>query len=122
MPKNTQSGHVSTATHPGPKPGDFPLASVESRAAARVRVQRLAEADGPQDGDIFIEIADPTTAAKIMRVLRNHRHGADVETERIPGARRMWLRFPNGCDPVEPGATRVLPKAAPEVINEGPGS
>lgn len=43
MKKRTESANV-TATHPGPNPAEFPIGSMESRAAARVLAKtRLAQ-------------------------------------------------------------------------------
>jgi hypothetical protein len=106
-----------SATHPGPKPGDFPLASVESRAAARVRVQRLAEADRPQKGDVLIQLTAmgwPDRHRKILQIL--HGHGRlERKPERIPGLPLIWLALPEGFHP------ESLLEGAPTVIGDVTG-
>jgi len=96
MTRNTQPGHVSTATHSGPKPGDFPLASVESRAAARARVQRLAEEDGPRKGDVLLQLTAtdwPDRHKQILQVLQG-RGRLQSRPERIGRIPLIWLALP----------------------------
>jgi hypothetical protein len=88
------------ATAQGPKPGDFVLGSAESRATARAIVQRLTEKDGPQPGDIFIDLGflAPKRVAEIYRVIRSFRESSGV-LDRIPGNLKMWFKFPEGFSP-----------------------
>jgi len=96
---------ASTATSGGPKPADFPLGSMESRAAARAMVHPLSEKDGPQPGDIQIDLTFLTQerAREICRVLRALRENSvssgwdSIPPE--PDSPRMWLKFPEGFDP-----------------------
>jgi hypothetical protein len=94
-----------TATRQGPKPADFPLGSIESRAAARAMVHRLAEKDGPQPGDITINLTflTPERAREICRVLRAlGEDGVNRGWDRIPpqpDSPRMWIKWPEGFDP-----------------------
>ena len=106
--KTKQRDLDSRATPQGPKPGDFVLGSAESRAAARVVVHRLAEKDGPQPGDIFIDLGflGPKRAVEIYRVMCSE--GESTGTlDRKPGYPKMWLKFPEGFDP------NSLPESTP---------
>ena len=94
--KNTRSSSVvPRQTKPGLKPADFPLGSVESRAAARAIVQRFTEQEGPQPGDLFIDLTflTPERAAEIHRLYRSLGESTGTPKQ-IPGLPRMWLRFP----------------------------
>jgi hypothetical protein len=98
--RTKQSNTNSPATAQGPKPGDFGLGSAASRAAARSIVQRLAEKDGPQPGDIFIDLGflAPKRAAEIYRLIRCD--GESTGTlDRIPGKPTIWIKPLEGFDP-----------------------
>jgi hypothetical protein len=101
--RTKQTGTNSPATAQGPKPGDFVLGSAESRAAARATVHRLAEKDGPQPGDIFIDLTflTPKRAEEIYRL-----HCSVGESRealgRISSTPKMWLKFPEGFNPDSP--------------------
>jgi hypothetical protein len=103
--KNLGAGVAPTATGRGPKPADFPLGSMESRAAARAIVHRLAEKDGPQPGDIWIDLTFLTQerATEICRTLRALReNGVNRGWDSIPqepDSPRMWFKWPEGFDP-----------------------
>jgi hypothetical protein len=88
------------ATRQGPKPGDFTLGSAESRAAARAVVHRLAEKDGPEPGDIFIDLdfLGPKRAVEVYRLMCSDRESTGT-LDRIPGKPTMWLKRPEGFDP-----------------------
>ena len=107
-----QTGTNSPATARGPKPGDFVLGSAESRAAARARVRRLAEQDGPQPGDIFIDVdvgfLTRERAAEIYRVIHSPRESREA-FNRTPGEPKTWFKFkfPAGFDP------NSLPESTP---------
>jgi hypothetical protein len=98
----------SSATAKGPKPGDFVLGSAESRAAARAAVHRLAEKDGPQPGDIFIDLGflGPKRAAEICRLTCSERESKGTP-DRIPGKPVVWIKRPEGFDP------NSLPESTP---------
>jgi hypothetical protein len=98
--KNSGGKVASTATSGGPKPADFPLGSVESRAAARAMVHRLAEKDGPQPGDISIDLTFLTLqrAAEIYRLHCSVGESREAPG-RVPGHPKMWLKFPKGFNP-----------------------
>lgn len=94
----------SPATKRGPRPGDFALGGLQSRAAARAIIHRLAEDHGPKPGDIFLNLRFLTIqrTAEIYRALRSFRNARGVSDEpspRIPGLPKMWLQFPKGFDP-----------------------
>ena len=99
MAKNTQPDHVLTATHLGPKPADFPLGSVESRAAARAMVQQLAK-EVPQEGDILLDLDASPGSVAIHRALGEPQSNTPAGGgKRIPGVPLIWNRFPEGFDP-----------------------
>lgn len=99
MPSKPKSEGDLPATVPGPKPGDFALGSVESRAAARAILHRLAENDGPQPEDIFIDLSflTPQRVGEIWQLLRSL--GPDSERGRVPGEPKIWLKWPEGFNP-----------------------
>ena len=89
------------ATARGPKPGDFPLGSVESRAAARAIVDQRAQSDGPQPGEVVVDLGFLATerAVEIYRLIRSIRELR--RPDRIPGQPMIWFKFtfPEGFDP-----------------------
>jgi hypothetical protein len=103
--KTKQAQPPPTATRLGPSPADFSLGSVESRAAARAMLHQLAEKDGPQPGDIWIDLTFLTEerATDICRVLRALReNSARMGWDSIPpepDSPRMWIKWPEGFDP-----------------------
>jgi hypothetical protein len=109
--RTKQADIDAPATQQGPKPGDFVLGSAESRAAARAIVQWLAEKDGPQPGDIFIDLGflAPKRAAEVYRLIHSAKasKASKGTPDRIPGEPKMWLKFPEGFDPDS------LPEGAP---------
>jgi len=115
--KTKQHDTDPPATAQGPKPGDFVLGSAESRAAARAAVCRIAEKDGPQPGDIFIDLGflTPKRAAEVYRVACSASESGRA-LDRIPGTPKMWLKFPEGCDPDSPddGAAALTMENAPD--------
>lgn len=113
--KTKQASAGVPATDSGPKPGDFELGSVESRAAARAIVHRLSEKDGPQPGDIVCDFGFLTVerAAEIYRLL----HSEPGKTP-VPGTTTTWIQFPfpKGFDPlsVPDGAPSLTLQNAPD--------
>ena len=103
--RTKQNKTDTPATVQGPKPGDFVLGSAESRAAARTIVQGLAKNDGPQPGDIWIDLTflTPDRAGEICRVLQTlEEDGVSKGWDRIPpepDSPRMWFKWPEGFDP-----------------------
>ncbi len=103
--KTKQAQPPPTATHVRPSPADFPLGSVESRAAARAMLHQLAEKDGPQPGDIWIDLTFLTQerATEICRVFRALKEDSvsrgwdSISPE--PDSPRMWIKWPEGFDP-----------------------
>jgi hypothetical protein len=85
------------ATNSALQPGDFPLGSVESRAAARVAVQRIQGQDSPQKGDVLLQLEAtgwPDRHRKIMEILYRRRDGH--MPKRNPGIPIFWLALPEG--------------------------
>jgi hypothetical protein len=107
--RTKQSNTNSPATAQGPKPGDFGLGSAASRAAARSIVQRLAEKDGPQPGDIIVDLGflAPKRAAEVYRLIHSDDRELKEPLDRIPGKPVMWLKRPEGFDP------NSLPESTP---------
>jgi hypothetical protein len=103
--KTKEAQPVRAATHRRPSPADFPLGSAASRAAARAMLQQLAENDGPQPGDIWIDLTFLTLerATEICRVSRALREeSVSRGWDRIPpqpDSPRMWIKWPEGFDP-----------------------
>lgn len=101
--KNRKTEDVSNATSPGPKPWDFPLGTLESRAAARAMVDRMAarmaEPDVPRPGDILIDLdfLPPDRAAEVYRLLTTE--DSRETPELAPGEPRTWLKPPKDVDP-----------------------
>ena len=93
------------ATLQRPRPADFPLGSIESRAAARAIVQELTEAnDRPRDGDVVLDLsgASETRAHEIYTIIHEKRKASNCEQDpipRIPGIPKFWLKFPDGFNP-----------------------
>jgi hypothetical protein len=96
--KNMEDGSPTTATYLGPKPTDFPIGSVESRAAARAVVQQLARNDGPQPGDMSVDFSwvSLTRAEELWRLFTTR----GPELPDCPGP-KMWITFPEGFKPPE---------------------
>lgn len=89
----------SPATVSGPRPGDFALGSVESRAAARAILHQLT--DRPQPGDIFIDLSflTPNRVREVLELVLSHRASEGMlgrQPERIQGQPMMWLKRPEG--------------------------
>jgi hypothetical protein len=96
----TKQPHVeSPATRHGLKPGDFALGSAESRAAARAIIHRLAEKDGPQPGDVSIDLGllPPGQLAEFYRLILSSE--TNETDNRIPGRPKMWFNFPEEFNP-----------------------
>lgn len=84
------------ATVPGLKPGDFALGSVESRAAARAKVEALQKLEGPQPYDIHLDWSrrkkTPAEARGLAALYQASVNGkAD---KRIPSIPVFWITFP----------------------------
>src|SRR6266568_6360021 len=91
--KNKQSDCDVSATHTGLRPADFPLRSVESRAAARALIQRLSDQRDPRDGDVIVCIPslDSPVASEIFR------QATHLGTAPITDAEsRIWIKLPTG--------------------------
>jgi Cft2 family RNA processing exonuclease len=80
------------------KPGDFPLGSSKSRAAARALIQQMAEKNRPQGGDVLIQLEAtgwPDRHREILLIL-NGRGRLESRPKRIPGIPLLWLALPAG--------------------------
>jgi hypothetical protein len=114
--KTKQSPSELPATAQGPKPGNYNLGSAESRAAARAIVYGLEKMDGPQPGDIrvdmtFLTLERATEIWRTLRAVREHSPGIPRE----PESRRIWIKWPVGFDP--DAADREPPLAIEEVTD-----
>lgn len=90
------------------RPPDFPLGSVRSRVAARAMVDRLAEQDGPQPGDVFVDMTFLGHARAIevyRKVFGVCRSTETQQPRRIPGQPRIWITWPAGVIPGAPEVT-----------------
>lgn len=99
--KSREAEPASTATPKGPRPADFPLGSVESRAAARAIVDKLGKQDRPQPGDVLIQLEAtgwPDRHQKIIGTL-DGRGRLQSKPKRIPGIHYMWLALPEDLGP-----------------------
>lgn len=78
------------------RPGDFPLGSALSRAAARAEVQALKKLEGPKAGDIQVSWGDvedtPEERARLEKVCRIV---ADRKKNRCLGGTTIWLTLPD---------------------------
>lgn len=82
-----------------PRPADFSLGSVESRAAARALVQKLY--DGPRAGDLLVDLTwlPISRANEIYRTVSEQRKTGDGSPQYIPGLPRIFVTWPAGFDP-----------------------
>lgn len=78
------------------KPGDFPLRSAESRAAARAKVQALKAMEGPQPGDVHLDWSHyKKTPKQEMFFGLLAARSASRKPERIPGIPHLWVKLPD---------------------------
>jgi hypothetical protein len=84
------------ATDSGPKPGDFPVRSLESRAAARTMLEREDEVSGMQIIDLGCSrqrsdkpIGQAMVAGELVAVYGDGGLGKKTGTDALP-----WVRVP----------------------------
>jgi len=82
------------ATDSGPKPGDFPVRSLESRAAARTMLEREDEVSGIQIIDLGCSRSDKPIGqamveGELVAVYRDGGLGKKTGTDALP-----WVRVP----------------------------
>lgn len=88
---------AAPATH-GPSPADFPVGSVESRAAARAMAMTLDSKNAPQEGDVFIDLdATPEDVSLFRAFVAGY--APRESSKRIPGVPVFWFKFPDGFNP-----------------------
>jgi hypothetical protein len=84
-----------------PKPGEFSLGSMESRAAARAMVAKLAEQEKPREGfDVLVQLEEtgwPDRHLKILHAL-DGRGRLTSRPKRIAGLPFVWLALPVGAN------------------------
>lgn len=121
MNKRGQTPHLP-ATQIGPRPADFPLGSVESRAAVRAQIRKLAEQDAPRPGfDVLFQLEEvgwPQRHRSLLEILDGR--GVNARPKRVGGRPVIWLALPPGFRPesihagtcpndLRDGAVAVLP-------------
>jgi hypothetical protein len=84
------------ATPQGPKPADFPIGSIESRAAARAALAQFVP-DGPRPGDIVVNLTW-LTIPRAKEIYRSASLGEKLP-EHVPDTPRIWINFPPGFKP-----------------------
>jgi hypothetical protein len=96
--KKAQGERDLTATHQGPKPADFPVGSVESRAAARAMIHRPDGGCLPRPGDTIVEFdATPRSVALYRALCAPSPNMARVAAPADEPT--TWFAFPKGFDP-----------------------
>jgi len=102
--KTKEPDEPLAATKAGPRPADFPIGSVASRAAARAIVNRLADMDGPQPGvDVLLQLEEtgwPERHREIIRVLEGQGRFTS-KPERLPGVPLLLCALPADFNPGE---------------------
>ena len=81
-----------------PRPGDFQIGSVESRAAARARLQAF-EPDEPRPGDVVVDLTVSLVprAKEIFKVAAETSPGEGAPSPQPEG--KIWFKFPEGTVP-----------------------
>ena len=110
---------ISATDHSlGLRLADFPIGSVESRAAARALIQKLSDQSGPRHGDVIVSITslDALVASEIYRLVTEPTEPTMETAEQLAYA-KIWFKLPDGVVRNQGSETgkRLPPPAAPAV-------
>ncbi len=89
---------ISATDHSlGLRLADFPIGSVESRAAARALIQKLSDQSGPRHGDVIVSITslDALVASEIYRLVTEPTEPTMETAEQLAYA-KIWFKLPDG--------------------------